>query len=99
MRDTFGNPTVLSRVVESSLARLRMALSASVACAGSGVVAQRRVGVHRVPRLPPLRGGVCPDAGAALNIVDAGLRALAHKHHPDAGGNTKTMQRLNPTAD
>jgi hypothetical protein len=40
----------------------------------------------------------CPDPVLAANIVSAGLHALARKHHPDVGGNTRTMQLLNEAA-
>jgi hypothetical protein len=41
----------------------------------------------------------CPDPVLAGEIVTTGWRALAKKHHPDIGGDTGTMQRLNATAD
>lgn len=34
-----------------------------------------------------------PDA--PLEVAEAAYRALARRHHPDAGGDTVTMQRLN----
>src|SRR4029450_13296674 len=40
----------------------------------------------------------CRDATLAADIVSSGLHSLARKHHPDVGGNTRTMQLLNATA-
>lgn len=34
-----------------------------------------------------------------LELVQAGRRSLARKHHPDAGGNTATMQAVNVASD
>jgi hypothetical protein len=41
----------------------------------------------------------CPDPVLAANIVSTGFRELAKRHHPDVGGNTRTMQQLNATAE
>jgi hypothetical protein len=41
----------------------------------------------------------CPDPAMAVNLIGAGLRALAMKTHPDRGGDTRQMQLLNATAD
>jgi hypothetical protein len=35
----------------------------------------------------------------AQEIITAGFRKLALQHHPDLGGQTKTMQLLNTAAD
>ena len=43
--------------------------------------------------------GVCPDPALASDIVSNGLRQLARRHHPDAGGDHETMVRLNNCAD
>ena len=51
------------------------------------------------PSSPGPRRKPCPDPALASRIVAAGLRTLAKKHHPDAGGDTDTMQLLNATAD
>jgi hypothetical protein len=51
------------------------------------------------PSLPRGAPKPCPDADLALDIVSAGLKTLARKHHPDSGGDTATMQRLNRVAD
>jgi hypothetical protein len=50
---------------------------------------------------PPPRGlrHACPDPTLAVDIVSAGLKVLARRHHPDTGGDTHTMQQLNATAD
>jgi hypothetical protein len=41
----------------------------------------------------------CPDPVLAAEIVVTGWRALVKKHHPDLGGDTRTMQLLNAAAD
>lgn len=33
--------------------------------------------------------------GAPLSVVQAAYRALASRYHPDAGGDTRAMRRLN----
>jgi hypothetical protein len=43
-----------------------------------------------------LSAEVRPMASA---LVDAGHRALARRHHPDAGGETRTMQLVNAAAE
>jgi hypothetical protein len=42
--------------------------------------------------VPPLPADVKP---MAEELVSAGYRALARLHHPDQGGQTKTMQTVN----
>lgn len=39
------------------------------------------------------------DADIARQIVQAGYRVLAQKHHPDHGGDTATMQKVNGAAE
>ena len=39
------------------------------------------------------------DPTIALALIDAGLRQLAKRHHPDAGGDVRIMQRVNEAAD
>jgi hypothetical protein len=39
-----------------------------------------------------------PMVEMAEQIISAGLKALAKKHHPDAGGSEAEMQRLNAAA-
>jgi hypothetical protein len=41
----------------------------------------------------------CPDPVMAARLVAAGLHALAKQHHPDVGGDTATMQKLNLVAE
>jgi hypothetical protein len=41
----------------------------------------------------------CPDPVLATRVVSAGLHALARQHHPDVGGDTQTMQKLNAVAE
>ena len=45
----------------------------------------------------PIAGPV--DGDVAVAIVEAGRRALALRHHPDRGGDTRVMQAINSTAD
>jgi len=37
--------------------------------------------------------------GAPVLLIEAARRTLARLHHPDAGGDTATMQRINAAAD
>ncbi len=50
---------------------------------------------------PPVPGlDLRIDPVAALDLIDAGRRALARKHHPDvAGGDAARMATINDTAD
>jgi len=51
---------------------------------------------------PPVYAGRIPapvTSALALDLVEAGRRALARKHHPDAGGDGQTMSAVNVTAD
>lgn len=41
----------------------------------------------------------CPNPALAADVVAAGLRTLAKKHHPDVGGDVHAMQDLNAVAD
>ena len=41
----------------------------------------------------------CPDPVVASEIVTAGQHALAKRHHPDVGGDTRLMQRINSVVD
>jgi hypothetical protein len=41
----------------------------------------------------------CPDPKLAADIVAAGVRAVAKRHHPDVGGDTRTMQLVNQAAE
>ena len=38
------------------------------------------------------------DPALAAELVATGRRVLAKKHHPDAGGDTATMQTVNAVA-
>jgi hypothetical protein len=62
-------------------------------------VLQTRFGSPTSAPPPPPRRGACPDTSLASEIVSAGVRTLAKRHHPDVGGDTATMQKLNATAD
>ena len=59
----------------------------------------RRFSSRQAPPRPPTWRKPCPDPSLASTIVAAGLRTLAKKTHPDVGGDTSEMQRLNATAD
>ena len=50
-------------------------------------------------RSTPAGGWVCPDQEAAVAFVRTGLRTMAKKHHPDVGGDTIKMRRLNLVAE
>ena len=38
---------------------------------------------------------LCVTAEAPLSVAEAAFKALARRHHPDVGGDTAMMQRLN----
>lgn len=40
-----------------------------------------------------------PDVAVVEELVSAGLRALARRHHPDVGGDHETMIRVTHAAD
>lgn len=46
-------------------------------------------------QIPPHYALLHLSPDAPLEIAEAVYRALVKKHHPDLGGNTETMQRLN----
>jgi uncharacterized protein (DUF3820 family) len=53
---------------------------------------------HSPPPPPPSNGGVyiaAPDRTLLLQFVEAGYKALAKQHHPDLGGDTGAMKRIN----
>ena len=58
-----------------------------------------RFGTRPSPPPPASWRSACPDPALAARIVSAGLHVLARKHHPDTGGDTRTMQSLNAAAD
>lgn len=41
----------------------------------------------------------CPAPDVALELVGAGLKRLAFKHHPDTGGEHETMIQVTAVAD
>ena len=41
----------------------------------------------------------CPDKSMVDQLITAGVRALALRHHPDRGGDLETMKRINCCAD
>jgi hypothetical protein len=43
-------------------------------------------------------GRIAPLRPVAEELIGAGLRALARRHHPDVGGDLVTMQRVNAAA-
>lgn len=49
-----------------------------------------------VPWLKEIPAALVP---AALDVVRAGLHELAKQHHPDRGGDLRTMQTINAAAD
>jgi hypothetical protein len=48
---------------------------------------------------PPGRIPAIVDRETALEIVEAGRRALARKHHPDTGGSNELMAKINSISD
>ena len=57
----------------------------------------RRRQTHAPPS--PFWRKPCPDVAVAHEIVTTGQRTLAKRHHPDVGGSTGLMQRINAVAD
>jgi hypothetical protein len=62
------------------------------------IMDKRPQGVTTVGIPVPLRDActllyVTPDA--PISVAEAAFKALAKRHHPDVGGDTETMQRLN----
>jgi hypothetical protein len=53
---------------------------------------QRNTHTPQAPHMPRLPRDAVP---LAEQIITAGYRSLAQKHHPDRGGETRSMQRLN----
>ena len=58
---------------------------------------ERRQGPQSGPRPPNRRG--CPAPEVALELVGAGLKRLASKHHPDAGGTHEAMIGVTAAAE
>lgn len=58
---------------------------------------ERRRAYEPPPPGPADLGRVDPALG--LELVDAGRRALALRHHPDRGGDVSVMARVNDAAD
>ena len=57
----------------------------------------RQQQAHRTTSAPRKTGGDEPKL--ALELIDAGYRALATKHHPDRGGSSDAMAQLNQWRD
>lgn len=71
-------------------------LRPGLAAAVSNEIRARREARTRSQRpaaLPPA------DPTVACELIDAGRRALARRHHADAGGDPARMARVNDTAD
>jgi hypothetical protein len=51
------------------------------------------------PPPPSGRPTRAPRCDLVEELVGAGLRSLARRHHPDVGGDTRRMQEINDTAD
>ncbi len=67
--------------------RLRAAVTAEI---------ERRAGPDTTARL---LARPCPAPDTARELIGAGLRALARRHHPDAGGSHEEMIRVTAAAD
>lgn len=61
---------------------------------------RRRLGDEPQARAwyPPSRSA-CPCPQRAAELIRAGLRVLAHQHHPDLGGSTADMAEINRTVE
>jgi hypothetical protein len=77
----------------ASLADLRPPLRAAVLA--ESLLREMRQGAPP----PPTPRTPAPEASMVEELIGAGLRALARKHHPDVGGDTAAMQQANMTAD
>lgn len=77
----------------STLTNLRPPLAAAIKTELSHRMRQQQP----PPAPPPLNR--CPNPDVAYDIVTTGLRHLARKYHPDAGGDHETMVALNNCAD
>ncbi len=56
------------------------------------------------PPPPPPNSGFLPkldskDIPLLIELMEAGRRSMAKSHHPDHGGDTATMQRINRIVD
>jgi len=58
-----------------------------------------RFGSPPPPSSPPSWRSPCPDPVLATAVITAGLHVLARRHHPDVGGDVRTMQQLNAVAE
>jgi len=56
-----------------------------------------RLGGWFSPPAPPIENGL--DLKLVHKIVSAGVRVLARKAHPDAGGSNERMSKLNTAAE
>ena len=62
------------------------------------VVFCKREGSHQRTDTGP-HGVLFVQEGAPREVVEAAYKALARLHHPDKGGDTKTMQAINAAYD
>jgi len=65
---------------------------------GGRVLDKRPVTVGAVVIPGPLQDActlLCVSPDAPISVAEAALKALAKRHHPDVGGDTEMMQRLN----
>ena len=64
-----------------------------------GRVSDKRPPVATTASIPgPLQEActlLCVTPDAPISVAEAALKALARRHHPDVGGDTEMMQRLN----
>ena len=66
-------------------------LKAKVAFLESALMAEKQA--HK--RTRTMKGGGVPNTQLAKDLLKAGFRAMAKKHHPDHGGSVEKMQELN----
>jgi hypothetical protein len=66
---------------------------------GGGRVLDKRPVLAAAPVIPgPLQEActlLCVTPEAPLSVAEAAFKAQARRHHPDVGGDTEMMQRLN----
>lgn len=58
-----------------------------------------REGYQQSQYRPPQKAKIVADRAKAKEIIDAGRRRLAQKHHPDNGGDVEEMKAYNAVAD
>ena len=86
------------RTVRENLRAVGLTIEAlrSIDRAGASELLERAFsGFARLPAPPDCWVSLGLVRGAPRDVIDARYRELARQHHPDHGGNTETMARIN----